>query len=149
MTKITLDQMSAYLNAGAPLDDVISMIEMLQIHKEEILAGIADWQDLIPELPEDPQAADDLRGYGGMQWGDWAQHKDLKTIVTWLMRLGYVVRRGMLRDNGDTCIWEIVKSEQVGRLHWECDRFFIEGLLKPEPSPNDADRFPECLICWE
>ena len=142
MTKITLDQLSDYLKSGVPLDDVLSMIEMLQNYKEEILYGIEEWYDFIPEVQAD-------REFVGYHWGNDSRQQDLKAIVTWLLRLGYALRWPRLNDDGDTCIWELVRGEQIGRLHWECDRFFIEGLPKPEESPNDADRFPECLSCWE
>lgn len=137
MTHITLDQMSNYLNSGATLDDVRSMIEMLQIYQEEIVNGIAEWQDFIPVLK------------GDQVWGDRARHTNLKAIVGGLLRLGYALRWPRLNDDGDTCIWELVRDEQVGRLHWEGDRFFIEGIAKPPESDNDADRFSECLNCWE
>lgn len=147
MTHITLDQMSNYLNSGATLDDVRSMIEMLQGYQEEIVSSIADWQDLIPTHPEDGKTFQP--GVTPYHWGDRARRKNLKAIGTWLMRLGYAVRWPRLSDDLDTSIWEVVRNEQVGRLHWECDRYFIEGIAKPAESDNDADRFPECLSCWE
>jgi hypothetical protein len=144
MTKITFDQMSAYLNSGAILDDVISMIEMMQEYKEEVLGAIADWQDLIPQLPEDPQVADDLKGYGGMDWGDRARHKQLKEIVTWLMRHGYAVGWAKLDPNGYRCSWEVFRDEQIGKLIWDgC--YTISGIAKVETSPNQAFPFPDCL----
>lgn len=133
MTHITLDQFSTYLSAGATLDDIRSMMEMLRNHEEEILSNIAEWYDLIPDA----------------SWGDRARHKDFKTIVSWLYRMGYVLRLPTLGTNKDDAMWQLVRNEQIGRLHWECDRFFIEGLPKPEESDNDANRVPECLSCWE
>jgi hypothetical protein len=86
MTQITFDQMSAYLNSGARLDDVISTIEMMMEYKEEILTGIYEWHDLIPEA---------------IAWNDQTRRKQLKAIVTWLLRHGYVVRWARLDAEGD------------------------------------------------
>jgi hypothetical protein len=129
MTQITFDQMSDYLNSGARLDDVISMIEMMIEYKEEILTGIYEWHDLIPEA---------------IAWNDQTRRKQLKTIVTWLLRHGYVVRWARLDADGDRATWEIVRDEQLGHLTWD-GAFKVSGIDKVEESPNEAFRFPEFL----
>lgn len=128
--KITLDALSDYLNSGATLDDVRSMIEMLQNYQEEIHASIDEWYELIP--------------YDG--WAYKEVHNQLKTIVTWLRKMGYNIARPALYD-GDNAYWIVSLGEEDGALYWKGNpaRYSIEGLPRPEESPNDARRMPEFL----
>lgn len=133
---MTLDELVNFLNRGQSLTDVSSMIEILRSYESEVLTRIDDWETLIPH------------GWGRFKDIDRKRLKDFKTVVTWLLRLGYDVRHPYLKPD-DVAIWQILKDKSVGRLHWECERFFVEGLPKPQESSNDTDRMPKCLSCWE
>lgn len=142
MSIVTLDRLSEYLKAGATLDDVSSMIEMLRSYEEGIKTGIELWREYLPSIW-------DYKGNND-------PHKQFKKIVIWLRRLGYVLSYPQkfngtnciwIKDDGKNCFWVVSKGGDHGRLYWTADdrRFSMEGLPQPEESPNDANRMPEFL----
>lgn len=132
MTRITLDQLSEYLNSGATLNDTISMIEMLKEYKEEIETGIAEWHDLIPEVPADNVKASSF-SESPWHWGDRARRKQLHAIVIFLRRQGFVPNLPKLAADGDSCVWEVVKGDDRGELSWDAQRgtYQMSGLTRP------------------
>jgi hypothetical protein len=154
MTRITLDQLSEFLNSGATLDDTISMIEMLKEYKEEIETGIAEWHDLLPEVEAPIASKVELVGNThhfestGDEWGDKRRRKQLHAIIIYLWRMGYVPSGGKLAADRESCTWTIVKGEGRGTLSWTpTEGYTIRGLAAPTDD-YEPTLIPTHLI-WE
>lgn len=143
MTRITLEQLSNFINSGATLDDTLSMIEMLKVYKNEIEEGIASWQELIPEVVGDRASLND----SPYNWGDRARRKQLGAIVRFLREQGYVPQPPTIQDDQDTCSWAIAKGDRSGLLGWNTQRgtYQLTGLPAPKGDYEGAIELPTNL----
>ena len=133
---LTPANLAAYLDSGAPLADVIDMIDMLTEYKAEIDNNITEWYDLIPS-PEGGTITD---------WGSEGRRQDLRTIVTFLYKRGYVLRLPSLDPNGDQCQWEVIKGMKRAILTWnsETQTFSVTGD-RPQYQGGAIVTIPDCL----
>jgi len=75
MTRHILDIVDTYLAKGAPVKEVNLVIELLDEYKREVQGSIEDCYGLLPDG----------------SWGDDERWDEFKSIVAWLLPLGYTL----------------------------------------------------------
>lgn len=118
--QITFSALDRFLDSGATLDQINTMIDMLKEQKETIETNINDWMDLIPAVPEDETATYNVQDCG-YHWGDQNRRRNLKVIVFFLCKKGYVIRFPRLAQDGDGASWEALKGGRINRLEYSAD----------------------------
>ncbi len=116
-TRVTFDQLSDYLNSGAPLTQVGEMIDMLRSYQYELESNINDWREYIPAVPMTYEYTDDSI------WCDrasrWNPQINLQIILTFLFQQGYQVRFPQLEEDGVSTTWEILKNGRISKLEYK------------------------------
>lgn len=144
-----INELFDYVQAGASLDEVLKMQQILQQYKEEVHIRIAKWHELVPEDGSWNKPSKTI----------WLRCKTLRAIVTWFLQQGYIIEPPVLLD--DNVIWKIVKNRKVilaknsldividkailsqdeGQLRWKNNYFFVEGLPCPDKLPEHISRW--------
>jgi len=121
-TRVTFDQLSDYLNSGAPLTQVLDMISMLRDYVAEIENNICDWREYIPDVSEDSIWCD--------RASRWNPQVNLQILLTFLFQQGYQVRFPRLDADGVSATWEVLKNGRIAKLEYKPGiGYTINGVL--------------------
>jgi hypothetical protein len=110
-TRVTFDQLSEYMNNGAPLTQVREMIDMLRSYEYELESNITDWREYIPTVSDHVIWCDRASG--------WNPQVNLQIILTFLFQQGYQVRFPRIEKDGVSATWEVLKNGRISKLEYK------------------------------